>query len=498
MSATPTSSPPVAVRSDSDDRFHVPIVWGITALVVIALWLRPLTSSLWLDELGTWWVIKDGVRETISRAFDVHGQSPAFYLLAFATRHVAGQSEWMLRLPSVFLASLAAFLMFRISTRMIDVEAARIAVLLFVMWPIVAFAATDMRPYALASLAVVASTHLLIRWLDTDGGWAGVLYTLVAASVIYAHYLFALVLLAHICYFVARKRDASSRVGVAHFSAAAAGVVVLAGPLVFQVLALLQRREEWTIPSEPSAGWVVPVLAPASVVAGLLLGGALIVVRGPVLLRPTQIQRPDLILLLAWLVMPVLLLVSVSLLTPIRVMQPRYILVSVPAAAILLSLAVRSVEPVSARRILLLVLAIVSVLEVARIHHLGDWRGAMAAVQESADEDTVVFLQPGFAESDQTSWHADPERRSFLLAPASFYDAPGEMVPLPSTIHGTHDFSRDTVLSEVRGADHALLVASPEVAAWMTATLAPGGWRSRLVSADTWPVVVEYTRRPPD
>ena len=77
----------------ADERFHRRFLWGVTALLAIGLWLWPLRSSLWTDELGTWWVIKDGLGDAIDRALTFHGQSPLFYVLLWGTRHVAGRSR---------------------------------------------------------------------------------------------------------------------------------------------------------------------------------------------------------------------------------------------------------------------------------------------------------------------------------------------------------------------------------------------------------------------
>ena len=45
---------------------------------MLRLWLLPLSSSLWLDETLTWWVIKDGAGHAIGRAF-TYQQSPLYY-----------------------------------------------------------------------------------------------------------------------------------------------------------------------------------------------------------------------------------------------------------------------------------------------------------------------------------------------------------------------------------------------------------------------------------
>ena len=47
---------------ETADPGHVRWLAILTAVVIFSLWVMPLFSSLWLDELGTWWVVKDGAR----------------------------------------------------------------------------------------------------------------------------------------------------------------------------------------------------------------------------------------------------------------------------------------------------------------------------------------------------------------------------------------------------------------------------------------------------
>ena len=139
------------VAGTTERRHHV-ILWGITGLLVAILWLRPIASSLWIDELGTWWVVKDGVRDVVNRSLEIQGQSPLFYLFAWVIRQIAGPREWALRLPSLALATATAALLYRLAKRMVDAECARLAVLMFVVWPAIMIAAIDFRPYALATV----------------------------------------------------------------------------------------------------------------------------------------------------------------------------------------------------------------------------------------------------------------------------------------------------------------------------------------------------------
>jgi hypothetical protein len=121
---------------------------------MVALWLLPLRRSLWVDEAGTYWTIKDGLQETVHRALRYQGQSPLYYFLTWLTLAAGERSEWTLRLPSILAAGGAAFLLYRLEVLLFDRQTGLMAVIAFVGLRRVVFAATNARPYALGLLLV--------------------------------------------------------------------------------------------------------------------------------------------------------------------------------------------------------------------------------------------------------------------------------------------------------------------------------------------------------
>ena len=206
MTAAQVTGGPQPVEETADPG-HVRWLAILTAVVIFSLWVMPLSSSLWLDELGTWWVVKDGAGDTIHRALTFHGQSPLYYLIVWSARVVGGRSEVVLRLPSLIAAVVSAILLYRLALTLISREAARLTVLAFAATQIVAFEASEARPYAIATTVTIASTLALVRWLDDGRRWSRALvYALLAITVVWMHYLFALVLVAHGVYAVIRLR----------------------------------------------------------------------------------------------------------------------------------------------------------------------------------------------------------------------------------------------------------------------------------------------------
>ncbi len=255
---------------------HVRWLLMVTAVVIGALWLVPLFSSLWLDELGTYWVVKDGLGDAVHRALTFHGQSPLYYSIVWAARSVGGNSEAVLRLPSLIATAASLVLLYRLARTLISREAARFTVLAFAATQMVAFEASEARPYALATLAVIASTYALVRWLDDGGRWSlALVYALLAITVVWMHYLFALVLVAHALYALIRLRRGETEVSVRRLAAVA--VIVTAGivPLAIQLASLWDRRSTLSIPSDASVEGFAIVLVPPILVVSVFLGSLL-------------------------------------------------------------------------------------------------------------------------------------------------------------------------------------------------------------------------------
>ena len=75
--------------------------------------------------------------------------------------------------------------------------------------------------------------------------------------------------------------------------------------------------------------------------------------------------------------------------------------------------AVASLEPAAVRRMVAVVLALLSVLAFGGTLKNGeDWQGAAAFEREHAGPDTIVLLHPALVESAQLDWFSDPEKRS--------------------------------------------------------------------------------------
>jgi 4-amino-4-deoxy-L-arabinose transferase-like glycosyltransferase len=479
-----------------EDRFHVAFLWTVASLMIGALWIKPLVSSFWTDEFGTYWVINGSASQVLGRAQAVQGQSPLYYLIAWVTSRVAGHSEIALRAPSLVFLLLSAVFVYRITRRLFDRETARIALITFAVWPSIAFSASDARPYAVATFCTVVSTWALIRWLDDSRVLAGVVYVILAASVAYAHPLFGLVVPAQVWYAATRIREGSTRLQPRDIIIAFIAIAVLIVPVALEVLELWRRHNDWSVANTATVPWIVQVLIPPAFIAAGL--GAVVLAR-PIRTGAgvRRMSWPTRILILGWFLIPAIALVSLSIFTPVDLLPARYFQCLAPAGAILSAVVIRTLEPDQVRRLVILLLAIMSVLDLASPYKSGDMRGAAALVGTVADQDSVVLVRSGFAESMQLDWYGDPNRSGLFTAATEYYPVPGKVVPLPVELDSTTiDFARSQVEASLPGADRVVELTpsdSPYIP-WLDELMRQQGWTSHEVGEVNLFRVMEFTK----
>jgi len=268
---------------------------------------------------------------------------------------------------------------------------------------------------------------------------------------------------------------------------AVAAIALAALPLGAQILSLWSRRGSLTLLDQPSVQWLAFFLVAPAAVTALVLGGSVAGLTGGIGVRPKALSRASFMLVFGWLVVPLCVLLAVSVLTPVRFLALRYTLMVAPAGALVFAWTVRSLSPQTARRIVVSVFAIASVLALGNPMKMSqDWRGAAAIVNARADEDTVVFVHPAFIESKQLDWLTDPERRSYLLSPLSYYPMRGRVFVLPFTYEdATRHYMLQLVDRAMPGADRILFVTNFGGAGfgpWLDGRLGTDGWTTHLLA----------------
>lgn len=408
------------------------IVFAST-IAILLVWVAQMPSSLGLDELGTNWVIEGDLAQTASRAWRFHGQTPLFYAFLWGVTQLLGTSEVVLRLPSLLSMLAAAFLLYRFSRRLFGHRTAVVSLAVFLVFPTVGFYASDARPYALAILVTLVATMLLDSWLRTFEPKRSAWYGLAAAALVYVHYVFATILVAHALFFAwviyRSEADQRRRLWSGGMFAAAVFLVSIA-PTFSQMADLLGRTDELVVSGVPPLPAMLAIWAPP--VAALVLVGAVALVVGRGERLPKVPANPLILLGLGFVTPPVVLFLLANT-TEIVLWSSRYWFAAVPFGAILFGVLISScLRNAKSVKIATLAVLLTGILAgTAFEHSQDDWRSAISAANSVTDSDTTLLVFSGLVELTNPEYLVDPEKRSYVTSPLAYYPVHGNAKPLP-------------------------------------------------------------------
>ena len=466
----------------------------VLAAVGVVVWAIPMTRSLWLDETLTWWVVRDGLGEAIDRAL-TYQQSPLYYVLVWPFAHLDGANEVLLRIPSLRgRGDRRRSCLARLAGRLLGPASRGVAVLaLMGTWATVE--ASDARPYALALAFAIGSWLALVEALDRPRVRAAAVYGLLVAGMLWAHYLFAVVLLPQVLYAAMRRRRGATVAGARDAAVAAGVALVLLLPLAAQIGSLWSRRQE--LATGGSSVVLAPFLVANAVVVPAVLV-ALVVARGKLRFERTRIAADGGVLIVAWAAAPPVALWLVSVVSAPYFINGRYLVSATPGIALLVAWGVAALRPGAAQRSFVVALAVLTPIVVTLwFHRDDDWRSAVRTAATVTEQDTVVLARVRLVEAKQVDWLHDPEKRSYVLAPFSFYPLPVEPIPLPLFPHdpGADVYLEETLDGPVASAGRFVLIEQGDVyRAWLDERLGPLGWSSAQVGSVEEPEVTVFTR----
>ncbi len=189
---------------DDSTRFGARSVVLVATALTLLLFAPFLGVDPRLDELGSYWVVKDDLRAVFSRTLEIQGQSPLYYVVLWGTVQVLGVETWALRVPSLICTWLSSLIVFRLGELLGGRTVGFLSIFGFLLCSQIECVAIEARPYALAILCASISSLLFLHWLKTPRLSLGVLYALSAAATVYAHYLFCCVVCVHFVWFSLR------------------------------------------------------------------------------------------------------------------------------------------------------------------------------------------------------------------------------------------------------------------------------------------------------
>ncbi len=453
----------------------------LLATAIVALWVLPMTSSFWLDETGTFWVIRDGLANLVARSMYWSWQSPLYYMTAWLALVSGGAREWVLRAPSLVASLAGAWMLYRLATRLFNSPVARLAVLCFVCSAPVAFAAADARPYALSLCLLIGSTWMLVLWLNSGAARYAAGYALLSALTLYAHYFLAPGLVAPALYAIARARK-ERRIGLWKLWAAWAATGLLMLPMVPHLLRFYGNRGVHSFASTPSFVDLFTAITPPLFVGSLAVGLLAAWMISPQGKGGWTPPRDGFLLALGWALTPPLILFAVSIFSPAKLFVPRYYISSVPGLCLAAACLTGWVGADSRRRIVPATVVFTAIVSFGSAHHGGeDWAGAMRRIgAESPDGNLPVLAPSGFVEAtDPKALDQSPFRDGYF-APQAMYPLTGKLIRLPYRLdEESIQYVEARVLPLIRGENRFVLVARYQGLSfepWLRGRMAPEGF----------------------
>jgi dolichyl-phosphate-mannose-protein mannosyltransferase len=493
---SPTITSPVSAASVHATAESAPIssqagwlAWcypGLLAIIVARFWVLPFRDGFWLDETGTIWSIEAGFKNIMARCMLWPSQTPAYAAIAWLMYKIGGPNTVLLRLPSFLAIAVATYLIYRLADRLVAPEAGWPAAIVFASIGSVSFAASDARPYAIATLSTVAATFLLVRWLDSGKISDSFLYCLAAAISAYMHPLFATALLAQLIY-ASYRAGTEKRVSLGQLCLAGGLVILLLLPFTIYMLAVMKTAHSHSFVGTPAPYDVFALLAPPVLVGGVL--GALLL--GTLTGKRVAVALPaidpsSLLLFASTALVPAALLYAVSVTTSVKVFLPRYALPCEIGVALFAGWLLAGIISSRSRAAVVgaVVLATLFCAPGTHFLHGGDWRAAMKSVNATVSgSDAPVLVRSDFPESEPFDWLDNEARKSYIFAPLQVYPSVAPVVPLPMNL--TPDVSQylNRVVPRLEQSNRFILVNMGDTSYqnWLQGRLSGEGFERRRI-----------------
>lgn len=413
------------------------VLWLLLAACVVRLWLMPLPSSFWVDEMATVFVVHQGPNHP-SLAVAPQVPDSIYYQIPRAAESLLGFSEVVYRLPSVLLMVAALFFIARLAARLIHPGAAWFVVFVCLGMRGINDQAADARPYALGTCVAAAGLWFLIRWLDQARWWDAAAFIVLAALLWRVHLLFWPFYIVLALYTVLRLMRREAKPGWLAALAVFAIIGIALIPVVLDALGQFRHAISHVIVALPTLrdlrialkfGLILICGAGAFVLSRLLHWP-----RGPKFALTSSV-----VMIAAWWLLQPLALFAVSRVTGSSMFVQRYLYLGLPGAALAATLAASYFIPAEWWKPLAAVFAVGVLLMLGQwrepwpMHHGSDWRLAARTIDHWAGSDpSVPVLCPSpFIEARPPVWQPSYALPGFLYCHLPVYPFRGKPYLLP-------------------------------------------------------------------
>ena len=408
---------------------------GVLALCIARLWLMPLPSSFWVDEMGTVFVVRHGGGDP---SFAAAPQVPEsiYYWLPKAADAVFGTSEVAYRIPSVLALGLALVFLARLAARLVHAQAGWLAVFMCLGLKGVNYAAADARPYALGMCVAAAALLTLVRWMDS-GRWRDAAGFAICGALLWRiQLIFWPMYVVLAAYALVRLARRETKVGWMEAGAVFGLVGVTLIPVLAEAVALLRQAKEHVVAPAPPLTELARALK-----IGLVVGcGAVAWALGRIFRskwNPPMTKGSAALVVGFWVGQP-LCLFAFSWLTGDSVFVNRYLSVGLPGVALAATAAAGRFipsdwwRPLSAAFGVGVLLLLGQWSEAWPPHHNSNWRAAAHTVNSLAPDASVPVICPSpFIEARPPVWTPDYRLPGFLYCHLPVYPIRGKELLFP-------------------------------------------------------------------
>jgi hypothetical protein len=406
--------------------------WGLPLLAAVCfvrLWVMPLPSSFWVDEMATVFVVEHGAGDP---SLQVAPQVPQSIYYPVVRAWGPGRSEIAYRLPSILFMGLALLFVGLLAARFIHRDAWWFAVFACFAERGINYEAANARPYAMGICVAAAGLYFLVRWLDAGRLWDAALFVIFAALLWRVHLIFWPLCGVFAIYALWRENKVSrSQIAIAF---GIAGVSLI--PVAMRAILLNAEAQQHVVIEQPTLmnlahSFRLPLIAAACL-------GAWIWARFVKQRERVTIPASALTLILGWWLLHPIALFAFSKITGNSVFVPRYLSMSLPGAALAATLGAAWFLPSRFWKPAALVMGCGALIasnnwtEIWPAHHNSDWRAAALAVNRlGLPASTPVICPSPFVEARSPAWTPDYEMPGFLYAPLLVYPVRGNVVLFP-------------------------------------------------------------------
>ena len=408
------------------------VLWALLLALIARLWVQPLTSSYWVDEMATAFIVNHPHDPSLNAVPQL--QNSLYYPVLAASQQVFGKSELAGRLPSFLLSLGLLALLAALARRLIGVGAEWLALFTCFGLKLLNFLAVDTRPYAMGMLVAAATVFFLVRWFDDARWWDGLLFVVCAAALWRIHLIFWPFYLVLTIYSAVRVARGQTKLPWWQVAAAFSMLGLLLIPIARLAILLAAHAKEHVIvarPTLPTLVFEMKLLLVLEYAAGAWALSRIF------RWRPTVAPGNSAgMLIAAWWVCPPLSLFAYSWLTGNSVFLSRYLCIALPGVALMVAYLVCRCVPAQCLACVSIAVGLVVLTSVVDWRHTPQhspsrWREAAQAVSLAAADDTVVICPSPFIEARWPEWTPQYRMPGFLYSHLAYYPVRGSVRKFP-------------------------------------------------------------------